>query len=73
MCDRRNMNIPEAMMDRLIANAIEDMKSAQEAEQIETLGKTLVRANKLGLRLIKGGKKPDSKDVAKTLINKLGL
>lgn len=67
MCDRKN--IPEDIMDRMIEHAIEGMKKEQE----ESLGKTLVRANQLGLRVIKGGRKLTSRELAEIIKRRIPL
>ena len=80
MCDRKNLKPDEAMMDRLIERAIEDLKNEWNNtgvkprmiihDEPELLGKTLVRVNQLGLRVLKGGKKPTSEDVAKAILKR---
>lgn len=76
MCDRKNMryqNLIELTAQQII-NEQEFGKTVLDRPTSTELGQALVRANKLGLRVIKGGASgPNNTQLAKVLVNKLGL
>jgi len=75
MCDRRWMSkeIVELTAE-MILNEQEFGAPMCTRPTAKELGQALLKANKLGLRVIKGGASgPNSTQLAKVLVNKLGL
>lgn len=70
---RRYANLIELTAQQII-NEQEFGRTELDRPSASELGLALVKANKLGLRLIKGGNRcAKSEDIAKVLVNKLGL